>query len=277
MKKFLRVTSLVLTALVLLACLGCRASQSGSMETTVPKLTNPSNTEPHFTTRVPTQPSSIPTHPDTEPTTAPTVPSTGSTDPETAEGRIAVVILIDTSASMSMGKLEAAIEGAKAYVNALGDRDFCGIASLALPHLGGSEIVDILPLSQKEAIMEMIDGIANDSPYGPTVFSDAIMRAGCSLSDIKNVERKHIILITDGDPGDDYDTYLPYIQANVEDNITMSVITIDTHPSRQEQMQNTADAGGGRYYNIAAEDLERVSEIVLQDLAEMQGSGSENP
>ena len=42
---------------------------------------------------------------------------------------IAVMIVVDASASMSMGKLDAAIEGAEACLDALSDRDFCGVMS----------------------------------------------------------------------------------------------------------------------------------------------------
>ncbi|MBQ9097848.1 MAG: VWA domain-containing protein [Clostridia bacterium] len=177
---------------------------------------------------------------------------------------IAVMIVVDTSASMSMGKLEAAVEGAEACLDALSDRDFCGVMSFATR---ASEELQVLPVSQKEKILEAIRGIDHESASGGTIYSDAIMRAGRALSVINNVERKHIIIVSDGMPGDDYDTYLPYIQDNMEQGITLSVVTIDADSTHQEQMENTASEGGGKYYNVSANSLHTLPGIMQLDLA----------
>lgn len=272
MKKYLRLFSLVLSVWLLLTIAGC--GRDHSMGTTVATHTNPSNTEPSSTTKIPMQPTSLPTRPGTEPTTAPTAPSTEPTNPETAEGRIAVVIVIDASASMAGDGLEAAIKGAKAYVNALNDWDFCGVLALSFAI---REELEVLPVYQRELIKEMIEETVVREPYAATIFADAVFRGGCALSDVDNVERKHIILITDSYPGDDYDTYLPYIEDNVEKNITLSVVTLAYPSEHQEQMRNTADVGGGRYYNVKEEDLGNLAEIMLEDLAEIRKSISDNP
>ena len=272
MKKYLRLFSLVLSVWLLLTIAGC--GRDHSTGTTVATHTNPSNTEPSSTTKIPMQPTSLPTRPGTEPTTAPTAPSTEPTNPETAEGRIAVVIVIDTSASMAGDRLEAAIKGAKAYVNAMNDWDFCGVLALSFAI---REELEVLPVYQRELIVEMIEEIAVSEPYGPIIFTSSIILAGRALSDIVNVERKHVVMITDSNSGDTYDVYLPYIEDNVKNNITMSVVSIDTPLVRQEQMQNTADVGGGRYYNVKEEDLGNLAEIMLEDLAEIRKSISDNP
>ena len=180
---------------------------------------------------------------------------------------IAVMIVVDASASMSMGKLDAAKEGAEGCLDALNDRDFCGVMSF---QTRASEELAILPVSQKDLIRDTIRDIGegDDGAHGGTIFSDAIMRAGRALSVITNVERKHIILVTDGNPGDTYDTYLPYIEDNFADGITMSVVTIDnTDNSLAEKMQDTAEAGGGSYYNVPYSQMHKIPEIMRQDLA----------
>ena len=178
---------------------------------------------------------------------------------------IAVMIVVDTSASMSMGKMEAAIEGAKACLDALNDRDFCGVMSF---QTRASEELEILPVSQKETILDAIGKIGSDeSASGGTIFSDAIMRAGRALSVIENVERKHIIMVTDGNPGDTYDTYLPYIQDNVKDEITMSIVTVDIASNLKENMERTAAEGGGKFYNVAYADLHTIPTVMQKDLA----------
>lgn len=179
---------------------------------------------------------------------------------------IAVMIVVDASASMSMGKLDAAKEGAEGCLDALNDRDFCGVMSF---QTRASEELAILPVSQRDLIRDTIKeiGEGDDGANGGTIFSDAIMRAGRALSVITNVERKHIILVTDGNPGDTYDTYLPYIEDNLADGITMSIVTIDnTDNSLAEKMQDSAEAGGGQYYNIPYSELHKIAEKMSNDI-----------
>ncbi len=179
---------------------------------------------------------------------------------------IAVMIVVDCSGSMSMGKMEAAIEGAEACLDALNDRDFCGVMSF---QTRSSEELEVIPVSQKERIIEAIRKIGEDedSASGGTVFSDAILKAGRALSVINNVERKHIIMVTDGDPGDEYETYLPYIEDNMKDGITMSVVTIDIESHLKSEMEKTAEAGGGKFYNVAYSQMHTIPTVMQQDLA----------
>ena len=178
---------------------------------------------------------------------------------------IAVMIVVDASASMSMGKLDRAKEGAEACLDALSDRDFCGVMSF---QTRASEVLQVLPVSQRETIIDSIRSIGQDSSAsGGTIFSDAIMRAGNALSVVNNVERKHIILVTDGNPGDSYETYLPYIKANVAKGITMSVVTINVDSYLVEKMQNTATEAGGKFYGIAESEIQNIPTIMQQDIA----------
>ena len=179
---------------------------------------------------------------------------------------IAVMVVVDASASMSMGKLDAAKEGAEGCLDALSDRDFCGVMSF---QTRASEELEILPVTQKDKIRDTIRKIGGDSgAHGGTIFSDAIGRAGRALSVINNVERKHIILVTDGNPGDPYDVYSAYIQDNFDDEITMSIVTINNEDiSLTEQMTNAATLGGGKYYNVKPTEVHMIPEIMRNDLA----------
>ena len=181
---------------------------------------------------------------------------------------IAVMLVIDASASMSSGRLEAAITGAEECLSSLNDRDFCGVMSF---QTRSQEEIEVLPVSQREAILDAIRGVDSDTDGGAsggTIFSDAIMRAGRALSVINNVERKHIIMVTDGNPGDSYETYLPYIQDNMKDGITMSIITVGSiDSSLVEKMNDTASAGGGKFYNIKETEYDKIPVFMKEDLA----------
>ena len=179
---------------------------------------------------------------------------------------IAAMIVIDTSTSMrgnNSEKLYAAVDGAKACLDALHDRDFCGVISFSD---ASSERISVLPVTQREAITEAINKVKEDKGGG-TMFSGAIDKAGRALSVINNVERKHIILVTDGLPGDSYDDYASYIANNLADGITISVVTIGLNDtSNQAKMQQIADAGGGKYYNVT--DVKSLSKKMYEDLTE---------
>ena len=127
----------------------------------------------------------------------------------------------------------------------------------------------MLPVSQRELILESIRKISSESAAtGGTIFSDAIMRAGRSLSVIDNVERKHIILITDGNPGDAYEQYQPYIADNLKDGITMSILTVGDIPTNLvEQMNKSAAEGGGKFYNIPQSQLSTIPVVMQTDIA----------
>lgn len=177
---------------------------------------------------------------------------------------IAVMLVIDTSLSMkSTGKLEAAIAGAGACLDALHDRDFCGVVSFST---ASSERLSVLPVSQRETISEAIKKVKDDAGGG-TIFSDAIMKAGRALSVINNVERKHIILVTDGAPGDSFEDYKGYIADNVADGITMSVLTLGLKDADKEAaMLKTATEGDGKFYNVS--DVGSISSTMYKDLTE---------
>ena len=109
------------------------------------------------------------------------------------------------------------------------------------------------------------------------MFSPAIDRAGRALAPI-DVDRKHIILITDGNPSDhleansdnDSNTYGKYVDWNYERGITMSVITLGLsgNDSNFTQMEKTAERGHGNHYNVTLPIAAgAVGSYMQQDLA----------
>ncbi len=192
---------------------------------------------------------------------------------------VAVMLVIDSSGSMSSGRFEAAKSGAEETLDALNDRDYCGVMSFST---SATEEISVLPVSQKERIRDAISHLGEgeeedeSSGSGGTVFSGAIDRAGRALASL-DVDRKHIILLTDGNPFDhlnetsenDENAYGKYIDWNYERGITMSVITLGMSEtgSGYTQMQETAARGHGNHYNVALKEISTVGTLMQKDLA----------
>ena len=120
----------------------------------------------------------------------------------------AVMIIIDTSGSMLSGdsnvansKLGYAIQGAESCLDALTERDYVGIMTLADHY---SEEIELTPRPQRDKILSAIGQLEEDAINGliggGTIFSAALERAGKALSAMTQVEKKHIIIVTDGEP-----------------------------------------------------------------------------
>ncbi len=181
---------------------------------------------------------------------------------------VAVMIVVDASGSMAeeIGgekKYDLALDGAEACLDALSSRDFCGIMTF---QASASEQLQIIPVSQKEKILDTIKDLRETQDMGDTVFTDAILSAGKALSVIDNVEKKHIIMVTDGKPSDRLETYGAYIEENMSKGITMSIITVGSMiDSDSTAMDETATLGGGKHHNVT--DYKALPSIMQKDLA----------
>ncbi len=183
---------------------------------------------------------------------------------------VAVMLVIDRSGSMDMPagasaqtKLELAKEGAKACLNALTERDYCGIMTLEEKY---TEEMRIQPMTQKAKLLAAIDSIETG---GGTVFQDALAGAGRSLQSIKNVERRHIILVTDGIPADGFDQYSIPIEQYVNDvnaPVTFSFVIIgeDLSNSDKNDIRRAAELGKGRFYDVW--DVASLPRIMREEL-----------
>ena len=178
---------------------------------------------------------------------------------------IALMILVDTSTSMDKDdKRGAALDGAIVCLDALHAQDYCGVMSFDSQ---ASEVANILSVKDsKDKIKEAIERVRGDKTQGgSTYFAGAIMKAGNALASITNVERKHIVIVTDGLPTDDLSSYGEYIANNVARDITMSVITIGLEGEvSKSRMADTAEAGGGRYENV--ESISELSSYMYDEL-----------
>ena len=106
---------------------------------------------------------------------------------------VGVIVIIDHSGSMAGDPLEYAKAGASTCVAGLSERDYFGVMTL------DKDYNTVLPLTRRteeSKILAAIDGIENAE--GGTFFNDAIVSAGQQLSALTVVDKKHIIIVTDG-------------------------------------------------------------------------------
>lgn len=175
---------------------------------------------------------------------------------------LGLVIVIDRSGSMTSGsgvsgltRLDSAKEGAFACLELLSERDYCGVVSFDDDY---SVNVEMTPKTQQALIIDAIEKI---EPSGATMYSGAIDQAGKLLKGLRGVERKHIIFVTDGEPGggdEERNAYLDAIADNFANGITISVIGIDISDSGNsaaQRMSEMAEQGGGRFYAVKSDEL----------------------
>ena len=175
---------------------------------------------------------------------------------------VAVMILIDSSGSMGSGEdsnLGKAKDGAFACLEALTSNDFCGVATFQHQY---DEKLTVTPVSRRKEIENAIEEIS-DISQGGTVYSTALEGAGAALSAV-DVERRHIILVSDGQPNDE--EYVDFIKENALAGITMSVVFTGGGADDLAAMQVAAELGGGKCYNVP--NVDKLAETMFQDLVQ---------
>lgn len=172
---------------------------------------------------------------------------------------VAVMIVLDTSGSMSTednygaNKLDWAKAGAASCLNSLTERDYVGIMTLESVE---STVLDLTPRTQESRILAAIDSLKEAN--GGTIWTGAIDRAGKSLRTMKDVAKRHIIVITDGAIGEDPSNYEGIIKEYYNnDGTTLSVVGVDmaTGGKEYDEMLQATQWGGGKLYVTSADQL----------------------
>ncbi len=181
---------------------------------------------------------------------------------------VGVFIVIDTSGSMTsssggMTNLEWAKQGALACLDALTERDYIGVMTMA------SDYGMWLDLTQRTQDAYIRQRILDLDGTGGTVFSTAIDRAAQRLANLDTVDKRHIVLVTDGMPSaDDIEKYESNAQ-NAYDRfgITISVVGvgIGTSGSSYENMRRLVGIGHGRLH-VVAEGGQQLMQEMREDL-----------
>ena len=157
---------------------------------------------------------------------------------------LGLMLVIDKSGSMSVGenginKMELAKEAAFRATEMLKEKDMIGVVAF-----DGSPWVIVEPESTANIadIQKKISGINAD---GGTDIYPALETAYNYLEKI-NVQRKHIILLTDGQSGRD-NQYQALLNDMNQKNITVSTVAIG-NDSDTALLEEIARLGKGRYY-----------------------------
>lgn len=183
---------------------------------------------------------------------------------------VGVVVIIDISGSMDseMGELtmrEWAVEGAYECLNALTERDFFGIMTLDTTY---STVLPLTRCSQQTTIRESLEQIKTFQG-GMTNYANALDVAGQALVALKNVDRRHIILVTDGMPGDEERDYMPIVREYYDNHeITVSTVGLGMveGETRANVLQSIADAAHGRAHIFTFSNRDKLLEEMREDL-----------
>lgn len=180
---------------------------------------------------------------------------------------LGIVFIIDTSASMQSNNgsgtsLDAAKDGAVACLDMFNQGDFVGVIALGEDY---STVLNMTPMTQRQNIETAIENI--QSSEGGTDYTTALRQAGNALISLSDIERKHIVLLSDGLPADQLAAYTRIMgELNSKHGITISVVSIenDLNPA---DMETLAQVGGGSYKCIPRISTKTgVPELVADDL-----------
>ena len=175
-----------------------------------------------------------------------------------SQANVALILVIDTSGSMSEGptgatKIELARQAAQGAISELGPQDQLGIVAFdETPRwIAPTQFVTNLPALQTE--------ISKLEPGGGTEIYPALQTAFNDIS-TRQAKIKHILLMTDGlSPSGDYEGLTAQMRAQ---GVTLSTIAIGTDADANF-LQNLANLGRGRFYN--AVDPVDVPRFVLKE------------
>ncbi len=179
-----------------------------------------------------------------------------------AHSNVALILVIDTSGSMSEGppggtKIELAREAALGATKELADQDQVGILAFdEQPHW-------IYPTQYLNDRSTLEADISKLEPGGGTAIYPALLTAYDDMA-TRTAQVKHILLMTDGlAPTGDYPGLTAKMRAQ---GITLSTIAIGTDADAN-LLQNLADWGRGRFYD--ASDPSEVPQFVLKETTEI--------
>ncbi|MBO4572543.1 MAG: VWA domain-containing protein [Clostridia bacterium] len=158
---------------------------------------------------------------------------------------LGVIIIIDRSGSMGdevgltrQDRLYWAKAGAVSCLKAMTERDYIGIMTL---DSNNETILPLTPRPQEAKILAAIDRV--DEAGGGTVVTNALESAAQQLLAQKDIDKKHIIVVSDGQFADTEDA-IEAAKKNYKNGITVSVVLIGGEDS-DDSLRLAAAGNGG--------------------------------
>lgn len=163
-----------------------------------------------------------------------------------------IVWILDDSGSMTATNASAerpfdlAKDGVLSGLDALSSRDYVGVMTLGETRVE----LPLTPCTQEDTIRSAIESV--EEVGGGTVFSEAVYRAGSMLNALREVEKRHVILVTDGYLADAEETAAVVDNLRKQKGITFSVVLIgvDESVSAYTAVRALVEKGGGRLYTV---------------------------
>lgn len=157
---------------------------------------------------------------------------------------LGLVLVIDRSGSMMGSKMDLAKEAAVRSIELLRDDDTLGV--IAFDDRPWT-IVETDKLTDKQSAIDKVLGITDG---GGTEIYTSLQSAYAGL-DKKKLQRKHIILLTDG-YGNNKPDYETLVKDYAAKGITISTVAIGSD-SDAALLETIADNGQGRFYDVVDE------------------------
>ena len=154
---------------------------------------------------------------------------------------VGLMVIIDRSGSMELDNaLQSARQGAAACLEAMTERDYMGIMTLDSDY---NVILPLTPCTKESSIKQAIESV--DKTTGGTVFGSAIERAAQALISLKSVDKRHIIIVTDGQPGGEAKEYEDiisyYYNGPYHITVSMVLIGVEENSSTAIKMKHATD------------------------------------
>ena len=182
---------------------------------------------------------------------------------------LALILALDKSGSMTEGRygitrLEVAKEAAARSADILLPTDQIGVIAF------DDAAQWVVPLQKAENLEEIQRRIGTIRPGGGTAFYSPLLAAYRSLAQA-DAARKHIIFLTDGEPGDQgFETLIREME---EEKITLTTVAVGTGANGR-LLESMAEAGGGRAW--AADEFDNVPAIFTKETMMLTGAYVQN-
>ena len=205
---------------------------------------------------------------------------------------VGLTIIIDRSGSMGGTDVDGrrffdlAKVGALSCLNALTERDYISIMTL---DSYAATILPLTPRTHDAVIRAAIDSI--EDVDGGTVYQEALGTAGSALVGLSMVEKRHIMIVTDGQPNEKPAAYegiiKDYYNEGKGNSVTFSIVGIgvdkDDNAAMLDQMTydqlvegkytspyaimlRIAKLGGGRLHVVSKDDTSALIQKMREDL-----------